>query len=139
MHSPAMEMDGDGRILKLQWGERDDAAPGFDGDNATRERGGVEEIGAGGAGARGGFYRAEGEEEGAQLRQWRELRGRRPLKLRELRWGGFGRRRGGGRVRAPLALNDVLSGGRGRVGEPGRRRCDRPGVEQAAAGGRRRA
>jgi hypothetical protein len=34
-----MEMDGDGRILKLQWGGRDDAAPGFDNDNTTRERG----------------------------------------------------------------------------------------------------
>jgi hypothetical protein len=46
----------------------------------------------------------EGEEEGAQLRRWRELGGRRPLKLGELRWGGFGRGRGGGRVRAPLGI-----------------------------------
>jgi hypothetical protein len=104
MHSPAMEMDGDGRILKLQWGGRDDAAPGFDSDNTTRERGGAEEIGVGGAGARGDFYRVEGEEEGAQLRRWRELGGRRPLKLGELWWGGFGRGRGGGRVRAPLGI-----------------------------------
>jgi hypothetical protein len=133
-----MEMDGDGRILKLQWGGQDDAAPDFGGDNATRERGGAEEIGAGGAGAPGGFCRAEREEEGAQLRQWRELSGRRPLKLRELRWGGFGRRRGGGRVRAPLALNDVLSGGRGRVGEAGEAAVRQAMVEKATVGGRRR-
>jgi hypothetical protein len=28
MHLPAMEMDGDGRILKLQRGGEDDDAPG---------------------------------------------------------------------------------------------------------------
>jgi hypothetical protein len=38
-----MEMNGDGRILKLLRGGEDSSAPGFDSDSAAREWGGEEE------------------------------------------------------------------------------------------------
>jgi hypothetical protein len=43
MRSPVMEMNGDGRILKLLRGGEDSSAPGFDSDSAAREWGGEEE------------------------------------------------------------------------------------------------
>jgi hypothetical protein len=126
VYSPVMEMDGDGRISKLQRGGRDDVAPGFDGDSATRERGGAEEIGAGGAGARGGFYRAEGEEEGPARRwgggtQWPAMNG--------LVVERFGRGRGRGGAWVCWRIESLLSGGNERGAGKGRT----PGTGSPAA------